>query len=406
MSDPKPLAGRRVLLGVTGGIAAYKTAELVRLLKKAGALVQVLMTREATRFVTPLTLGTLSEREVLVDLVPDAPNGSWTRHVHLGRWGELLVVAPLTANTMAKLAHGHCDSMLTAVYLSAACPVLVCPAMDHDMFEHPATQENLALLVRHGVHVMPPEEGELASGLVGKGRLPDPAAIFERIARMLGAAAPEDRSLAGRHVLVTAGPTVEDLDPVRFLSNRSTGTMGFAVAAEAARRGARVTLVTGPTSLETPAGVDRVDIRSADDLERAVRSVPDADLVVAAAAVADYAPVESSDRKLKKADDDLVLRLRRTPDVLAGLGASKRAGQVLVGFALETHDGLENARAKLERKNLDYIVLNDPNETGAGFGPDTNRVTLLSREGGREDFPVLPKAAVASLLLDRVSAPR
>lgn len=406
MADSKLLAGRRILLGVTGGIAAYKTAELVRLLKKAGAQVQVLMTREAAQFVTPVTLGTLSEREVLVDIFPDNETGSWTKHVHLGRWGDLFVVAPLTANTLAKLAHGHCDNMLTAVALSAACPLLVCPAMDHDMFEHPATHANLDLLVSRGVHVMPPVEGELASGLVGKGRMPEPADILAHIVSLLGAWKAGDLPLAGRHVLVTAGPTVEAIDPVRFLSNRSTGTMGFAIAGEAARRGARVTLVAGPTHLETPAGVDRVDIRSAEDLQKAVSNVPDADLVIAAAAVADYAPKTASAHKLKKSDADLSIELKRTPDVLAGLGAAKRPGQILVGFALETDDGERNALAKLERKNLDWIVLNDPNEPGAGFGPDTNRVTLLARDGTREELPLLPKAAVASILLDRVVGTR
>lgn len=397
-SDGTTLEGRRIILGVTGGIAAYKTAELVRAFKKEGAEVQVVMTRDATRFVTPLTLGTLSGNQVLIEIFPEERPDDWTRHVHLGRWADLFVVAPATANTIAKLAHGHCDSMLTAVALSATCPLLICPAMDHDMYEHPAVRENLRVLAERGAEIMPAEHGELASGLVGKGRLPEPAAIAKRVAEVIAQSGP----LAGRHVLVTAGPTREALDPVRFLSNRSTGTMGCAIATEAYRRGARVTLIAGPGAPATPAGIERIDVESAEDMHAAALQHATADLVIAAAAVADYAPAERSTSKLKKGDDDLRLALRRTPDVLAALGHSKREGQVLVGFALETDDGVANAIGKLERKNLDWIVLNDPNETGAGFGPGTNRVTLIARDGSREDWPVLSKSDVAARLLDRV----
>lgn len=403
---PAPvLAGRRVALGVTGSIAAYKAAELVRLLRRAGAEVQVLMTEDATRFITPLTLGTLSEREVLTSLFPENEPGSWTKHVHLGLWADLLVVAPATATTLAKLAAGVCDSMLTAVALSRRCPMLVCPAMDHDMWRHPATRRNVATLRADGAEVMEPETGPLASGLTGEGRLPEPEAIVARIAARIAAAG----VLAGRHVLVTAGPTREPIDPVRFLSNGSTGTMGFAVAEAAARRGARVTLVTGPVALPTPAGVERVDVTTADEMLEAALAHAEADLVVATAAVADYAPAHPSDRKHKKAegqdqdDEALVLRLRRTPDVLATLGARRRDDQTLVGFALETHDGLEHARAKLERKRLDWIVLNHANEPGSGFGPDTNRVTLLGRDGSVRVWPQLPKREVAERLLDVVT---
>jgi len=394
------LAGKKVVLGVTGSIAAYKAAELVRLLKRAGAEVQVLMTPDAARFIAPLTLGTLSEREVLTEIFPQNEDGSWTKHVHLGLWADLFVVAPATATTLAKLAAGLCDSMLTAAALSARCPLVVAPAMDHDMFVHPATQRNLATLRADGVTVIEPEHGELASGLIGTGRLPEPEALAERIAAMLRSSG----ALGGTKVLVTAGPTREALDPVRFLTNHSTGTMGYALAEAAARRGARVVLVSGPTALPVPPGVERIDVTSADEMHAAAQQHADADLVLAAAAVADYAPAEASEQKVKKGEGDLTLRLRRTPDVLAALGARKREGQTLVGFALETHDGRANARAKLERKNLDWIVLNHANEPGAGFGPGTNRVTLLRRDGAEEDLPLMPKRAVAEAILDRVLA--
>ena len=367
------------------------------------------MTRDAARFIPPLTLGTLSEREVLTEIFPehaDAASGSWTKHVHLGLWADLFLVAPATATTISKLAAGVCDSMLTAVALSARCPLVVAPAMDHDMMRHPATQRNLATLRADGVDVIEPEHGELASGLVGTGRLPEPATLVERIAAKLDAQAQRAGTLTGRRVLVTAGPTHEAIDPVRFLTNGSTGTMGYALAAAAARRGADVTLVSGPTALPTPDGVQRVDVTSADEMHAAVQRHADADLVVMAAAVADYTPAEPSDRKVKKGDGDLTLRLRRTPDILAALGERKRDGQTLVGFALETHDGIEHARGKLDRKNLDWIVLNHANEAGAGFGPGTNRVTILGRDGSAEELAQMPKAAVAEAILDRVVAVR
>lgn len=401
-----PLHGRKILLGVSGSIAAYKAAELVRLLKKAGAEVQVLMTRDAARFIPPLTLGTLSEREVLTEIFPEnegGAGGSWTKHVHLGLWADLFVVAPATATTLSKLAAGICDSMLTAVALSARCPLVVAPAMDHDMFVHPATQRNLAILREGGVEVIEPEHGELASGLVGIGRLPEPEALFDRIVERLSSS---DGALTGKTVLVTAGPTREAIDPVRFLTNGSTGTMGYALAEVAARRGAAVTLVSGPTVLETPPGVERIDVTSADEMHAAAMHHADADFIFAAAAVSDYAPAEPSDRKVKKNGDELALYLRRTPDILAALGERKRDGQTLVGFALETHDGMAHARGKLERKNLDWIVLNHANEPGAGFGTDTNRVTLLNRSGGEEALAEMPKRAVAEAILDHVLAAR
>jgi phosphopantothenoylcysteine decarboxylase/phosphopantothenate--cysteine ligase len=409
--NPPALRGRKLLLGVTGGIAAYKAALLIRLLKKGGAEVQVLMTPDATRFITPLTLGTLSEREVLIEIFPDNETGSWTKHVTLGLWADLFVIAPATAQTLAKLAGGFSDTMLTATALAARCPLLVFPAMDHDMYVHPATQANLQRLRGFGYQVVAPGYGPLASGLVGHGRLPEPEAIVEYIIEALDARDATGHhpkgvtDLSGLRVLVTAGPTREPLDPVRFLTNRSTGTMGYALAEAAARRGAQVTLVSGPTGLAAPPGVERIDVTTAEEMRAAVMARQAADLVIMAAAVADYAPAETSPSKLKTGAGEMTLRLRRTPDILAALGQAKRPGQTLVGFAMETDDAHENARRKLADKNLDWIVLNDLNEPGAGFGTGTNRVHLIARDGPEEPLPVLPKRAVAEAILDRVTQP-
>ncbi len=392
---------KNIIFGVTGGIAAYKAAELLRLLKKAGANVQVVMTEDAARFITPLTLGTLSEREVLTEIFPANETGSWTKHITLGLWADLFVIAPATAQTIAKLAHGFSDSMLTATALAARCPTLVCPAMDHDMYIHPATQRNLEILDSYGYRIMAPEHGELASGLVGLGRLPEPEAIVHRIETELRGAAAEG-PLVGKKVLVTAGPTREAIDPVRFISNHSSGRMGFAVADAAARKGANVVLVTGPTDLEAPDGVHRVDVTTAEQMHRAVQQHRDAAVVVMTAAVADYTPAEPSDHKIKKADGDVSLRLRRTTDILGELGSDRKTGQVLVGFALETKDGPANARAKLKAKHLDMIVLNNPREEGAAFGHDTNRVTILHRDGSEEVLGKMSKLDVAFAIIHRV----
>jgi len=395
------MAGRRILLGVTGGIAAYKTAELVRLFKKAGAEVRVVMTADASRFVTPLTLGTLSENEVHTEIFPENEAGSWTKHVALGLWADLFLVAPLTAQTLAKLVSGACDSMLTAVALTARCPTMVCPAMDHDMYVHPAVRENLDTLAGRGVTVMEAEHGELASGLIGQGRLPSPEAIFERAIQLLSAqTAAGNGPLAGKRVVVTAGPTRERIDPVRFISNHSTGTMGFELARAAARRGADVVLIAGPVSLSTPEGVRRVDVESTADMHAAAMEHADADVIIMSAAVADFTPAAPSDSKIKKDAASPDLNLKPTADILADLGEAKRDGQLLVGFALETDNGLDNARGKLERKNLDWIVLNNPKEEGAGFGTGTNRVTLLPRGGHAIDLPLMPKSEVAEAIFE------
>ena len=453
MSDRPDLSDRRLLLGVTGSIAAYKAAPLVRLIRKAGAEVQVLMTPDAERFIPALTLGTLSEREVLTEIFPENEDGSWTKHVTLGLWADLFVVAPATAQTIAKLAHGFSDTMLTATALSARCPLLVCPAMDRDMYRHPATQANLDRLQGYGYTVMPAAHGELASGLVGQGRMPEPEAILQRVAALLhgqpyaaeradeaqaavrdagrapgeqhapahappsashegsqpeGSQGAHERSRsawAGLSVLVTAGPTQEPIDPVRMLTNRSTGTMGYAFADAAAARGATVTLVSGPTSHAPPAGVEVVRVRTAEEMHDAVQARRTAaDVVLMAAAVADYTPADPSASKRKKTDEALALQLRRTPDILRTVGQHKQPGQVIVGFALETDDGRANARQKLTQKNLDWIVLNDPTEAGAGFGYGTNRVTLLGADGSEDELPQMPKRALADALLDRIGA--
>ena len=395
------MKGSKLLLGVSGSIAAYKAAELTRQLKKAGADVQVIMTSDAARFIPPLTLSTLSGRDTLIDIFPDQPREeSWTKHIELGLWADLFVIAPATAQTMAKLAHGFCDNMLTAVALAARCPLLICPAMDRDMYLHPATRANLDRLESFGHRIIPPETGELASGLIGTGRLPDPADIVTRIASELGLS--NQKKLQNKRVLVTAGPTRESIDPVRFISNHSTGAMGYAIAGAAQHLGADVILVSGPTGLPTPVGVTRIDVSSAAEMADAVFAHRDADIVFMAAAVADYTPAEYSSSKVKKSESSLSIPLKRTTDILEELGKKKHSGQLLVGFALETDHALENALSKLSKKNLDWIVLNNPKEEGAGFGLSTNKVTLIQRNGNQEALPLMPKQELAEFLLDRV----
>ena len=395
----------RVVLGVTGGIAAYKAAELIRLCKQHGAQLRVLMTSTATRFISPLTLGTLAESEVLIDLFPASEtglSGSWTQHVHLGRWAQLITIAPLTATTAARLAWGMADDMLTATVLSARCPVLLCPAMDEDMYRHPATQANLERLRGYGYYVLEPEYGPLASGLIGWGRLPEPETIFARMLELVRG----DPRWQGRKVLVTAGPTIEPIDAVRFISNFSSGKMGFALAEQAAQRGARVVLITGPVQLPTPAGVERVDVRTAEEMFRLVQArSPEADVVIMSAAVADFTPLQTERGKIKKSrySRGLTLRLRPTPDILAWLGEHRRPEQRLIGFALETENGESYALEKLHNKHLDAIVLNNPNEPGAGFGHDTNRVTVFFATGEAVHLPLQSKHRIADHLLDLIA---
>lgn len=393
----RPLDGRRILLGITGSIAAYKAAVLCRLLKTAGADVRVVMTPLAKQFITPLTMATLSKNPILVEFF-DPENGAWNSHVALGEWADCYLIAPATANTLAKMATGVADNLLLTTYLSARCPVVVAPAMDLDMYAHETTQQNLRTLAARGVRIVEPEEGELASGLQGKGRMAEP----DRIAAFVGGLLDEKKkTLAGKRLIVTAGATIEAIDPVRFISNHSSGKMGYAIAGELAARGAAVTLVTGRTSLPTPAGVERVDVLSAAEMyEAAVGAFDASDGAVMCAAVADYTPAHVSDTKIKKGDGGLTIELRRTRDIAAELGARK-GGRVLVGFALETDDEEAHAEAKLTKKNFDFIVLNSLRDPGAGFRGDTNKVTLIDR-AGREELPLMSKREVAARIADKL----
>lgn len=398
----KPLEGKCVVLGVTGGIAAYKTCELTSRLRKAGAQIFVVMTKNACQFVAPLTFETLSNHPVATDTF--ARPETWeVEHVALAKRADAFVIAPATANILAKMACGIADDMLSTTVLATRAPILVAPAMNTGMWENTATQENVRILRGRGVHFIGPEGGFLACGDTGAGRMSEPSAIFEAVEKLLSA--PND--LAGLRVLVTAGPTQERLDPVRFITNRSSGKMGYAIAQAAAERGACVTLVTGPVNLPVPPGTEAVRIQSTQELyaqmtERCV----DQDIVIQAAAPADFTPETVADSKIKKqGDEPLVIRLTQTPDVAAAVGKLKKPGQTLVGFAAETNDVLANAQKKLEKKNLDLIVANDVTAPGAGFDVDTNLVTLISRDG-LETLPLMQKSQVAHALLDKILAMR
>ncbi len=382
------LQGKKILLGITGSIAAYKAAQLTRLFIKAGAEVKIIMTPSATTFITPLTLSTLSKNPVWTEV---SSEGSWNNHVDLGLWADVMIIAPATATTLAKLALGLCDNMLVAVYLSARCPVFFAPAMDVDMWHHPATQRNVRQLTTYGNQMIPVGVGELASGLSGEGRMAEPENILELINEHFS-----DGPLKGKRILVTAGPTIEALDPVRYLGNRSSGKMGIAVAEEAARLGAKVDLILGPTHLR-PAhpNIKLQLVESAEEMYQKARTrFPDCHAAVLAAAVADYRPAERAEHKIKKTGDQLSLGLVRTPDIAASLGKEKEQ-QVIVGFAMETQNEKENALRKLEAKNMDFIVLNSLNEKGAGFQHDTNRVRFLFRDKTEKNFELKLKSEVA-----------
>jgi phosphopantothenoylcysteine decarboxylase/phosphopantothenate--cysteine ligase len=403
--EPIPLLkDRRILLGVTGGIAAYKACTLASHLTQTGAQVDVVMTEAATRFVAPLTFQALTGRPVYTDLWAAPGEGLPTHiaHVGLAHAADLLVIAPATANTLAKLAQGLADNLLTTLALAAPCPVLVAPAMDAGMWTHPATQANVATLRERGVHFAGPVRGRMASGLEGEGRMMEPDETLGRVRWVLGREGP----LAGRRVVVTAGPTWEPVDPVRFLSNPSSGRQGFALAQAALDRGAAVTLITGPTHLPTPVGAERVDVTTAQEMhDRVVSAVERADVLTMAAAVADYRPAATAPQKLKKGERELALRLVRTPDIISAVSARRAetgAPRVVVGFAAETQGLIENARAKLAAKDLDLIVANDVTAPGAGFAAETNRVAILDREGGVEELPLMSKAAVAEAVLVHV----
>jgi len=393
------LEGKNILLGVCGSIASYKSAILVRLLVKAGANVKVIMTKDATHFITPLTLSTLSKNPVLTKYFTES-TGEWNNHVELGLWADYMVIAPASANTLAKFAHGMCDNLLTAAYLSAKCPVYFAPAMDLDMWKHPSTQANIEKLHSFGNQLIKPAYGELASGLVGEGRMAEP----EEIVKFLGHANKPARVLTGKKALVTAGPTFEEIDPVRFIGNHSSGKMGFAIAEELSSLGAEVTLVSGPTALSlNDTSIKRINITSSSEMATQVLDLfSESDITVMSAAVADYRPKNVSPQKIKKDTSEFLIELVKTTDILSALGKVKQEGQLLVGFALETNNEEENAIKKLKKKNLDFIVLNSLNDKGAGFKNDTNKITIIDSSLNKEKFDLKSKEDVAADICNKI----
>ena len=391
------MKGKKILLGVTGSIAAYKSAFLVRLLVKAGAEVRVIMTPSSTDFISKLTLSTLSRNKVLVELFDEE---SWANHVMLGRWADVMLIAPLSCNTLSKMVHGQCDNLLLAVYLSATCPVVVAPAMDEDMWHHQSTKENIGKLIKFGNKIIPVDNGELASGLVGDGRMAEPEAIV----RFIEGSFNISQSLAGKKAFVSAGPTYEPLDPVRFIGNHSSGKMGLAIAEELFARGADVTLIMGPSTISLPAnGITSVGVNTAEEMYNAcIKQFDRSDLGIMAAAVADYTPVKVAANKIKKADDELVIELKKTKDILKSLGKKKSSKQVLVGFALETNNERENALGKLKNKNADIVVMNSLNDKGAGFGMDTNKITIFDKSGKEFNYELMSKKEAAKNIIDTI----
>lgn len=396
------LKGKHIVLGITGGIAAYKTVSLLRLLVKAGVEVQVVMTPAAKEFITPVTLSALSGHPVVSEFFT-ANTGEWHSHVDLGIWADLMVIAPCTASTIGKMANGIADNMLMTTYLSAKEPVMIAPAMDLDMMAHPSTKRNLAVLASDGVEVIEPAAGELASHLVGKGRMEEPENIFAAIEKKFL----RTQDLKGKKVAITAGPTYEKLDPVRFIGNYSSGKMGMALAEECASRGAEVTVVCGPMSVrsDNPA-IHRIDVENACQMLEASREpFASADIGIFAAAVADYRPASQADRKIKRENTDtMTISLLKNPDIASTLASGKRDSQIFVGFALETDHEYENALGKLKRKNLDMIVLNSLQDKGAGFGTDTNKITIVGNDGIEKSFPLKEKRAVAGDIIDEITA--
>ncbi len=395
---------KKIIVGVTGGIAAYKTASLVREIVKRGGEVRVVMTPMAKQFITPLTLATLSKNPIAVDFF-DPENGQWNSHVSLGLWADAMIIAPATANTLAKMANGIADNLLLTTYLSAKCPVFVAPSMDLDMNAHPATQNNIALLVSRGVHVIDATSGELASGLIGKGRMAEPEYIADCLSSYFVEVdnLSEKDELKGIKVMLTAGPTYEKIDPVRFIGNYSSGKMGYAIAEELAQRGAMVELISGPVKLSIKhANITVTKVESANDMYNACCEIfPTCNVGIMCAAVADYTPAEKADQKIKR-KGDMTITLKPTQDIAAAMGNMKREEQVLVGFALETTDEHINATGKLERKNLDFIVLNSLKDKGAGFMHDTNKITIIEKTGSVTNYDLKPKTAVAKDIVDKI----
>jgi len=392
------LKNKNIILGVCGSIAAYKSAFLVRLLVKAGANVKVILTPDGANFITPLTLATLSKNPVYTQYFEEE-TGVWSNHVELGLWADLIIIAPISANTLAKLSTGICDNLLTAVYLSAKCPVYVAPAMDLDMWKHESTQQNIERISSFGNVVISPGNGELASGLVGEGRMAEP----EEIVSFLDNAIKKSMPLFGKKVMVTAGPTYEAIDPVRFIGNHSSGKMGFAIADELARLGAEVTLIAGPTAQQSNQTLKRINAVSALDMLNACNALfNETDITVMCAAVADYKPKTVANQKIKKQDGDFNLELEKTTDILASLGKSKKPNQILVGFALETNDEENYAKGKLEKKNLDLVVLNSLNDAGAGFKSDTNKITIFNKALEKTVFELKSKTEVAKDICEAI----
>ena len=392
------LKNKKIILGISGSIAAYKSAILTRLLIKAGAEVQVLMTNSATEFITPLTLATLSKKTVFTSVISES---AWNNHVELGLWADAMIVAPATATTMAKLANGICDNILTATYLSARCPIFIAPAMDLDMWKHPATLRNLALLQSYNVGLIPVENGELASGLVGEGRMAEPENIIAYLENFFA----QQADFQDKKILITAGPTYEAIDPVRFVGNRSSGKMGVAIAEEIAQRGGKVELVLGPSSLKiSHPNINVTRVESAQQMfDACVKQFDQCDAAILSAAVADYRPSVVADQKIKKKDATLTIELEKTTDIAAHLGKIKQKKQVLVGFALETNDELANAESKLERKNFDFIVLNSLRDSGAGFAGDTNKITIVKKDKSVTGFDLKSKTEVAKDIVDTLT---
>ena len=393
------LQGKNLVLAVTGSIAAYKSALIVRLLIKEGANVKVVMTKSAIDFITPLTLSTLAKTEVYSDFTSNKDKGTWNNHVDLGLWADYMLIAPATANTLSKMASGEADNFMMAVYLSAKCPVFIAPAMDLDMYKHQSTKDNIKKLTSFGNTIIYPESGELASGLEGEGRLAEPEHIIDFLNNHIKLSQP----LFEKKVLISAGPTHEALDPVRFLGNRSTGKMGYAIAKQAYELGADVTLISGPVALENPnKGIKRIFITSAEDLfNEMMNHFDESQIVIMAAAVADYTPVSVSNSKMKKKDGELVIELKRTQDILVGLSEKKKS-QFVVGFSLETNNELENAIKKRKKKNLDLIVLNSLNDKGAGFAHNTNKITIIGKDNNITKFELKSKQEVAKDILNQI----
>lgn len=394
------LKGKHIILGISGGIAAYKSVYLLRLLIKAGAEVQVVITPSGKEFITPVTLSALSGKPVVSEFFT-ANTGEWHSHVDLGLWADAMVIAPATASTIAKMANGVADNMLITTYLSAKAPVFVAPAMDLDMFAHPTTQRNIELLRSYGNHIIEPTSGELASHLIGKGRMAEPESIVAQLEDFFK----KGEVLKDKHVLITAGPTYEKIDPVRFIGNYSTGKMGYALAEEAASRGAKVTLVSGPVSIKAKhPSISVISIESAREMhDQCIKQFPSSDIAIMCAAVADYAPENTATEKIKREKDEIpVIKLVKNPDIAASLGQIKTEGQKLIGFALETNNEVTNAQDKLMRKNLDAIVLNSLQDKGAGFGTDTNKISIFFANGNRQDFPLKSKTEVAKDIIDAI----